>query len=300
MHNKFVVEVDLYKRPVRALTGSTNWTVTGLCTQLNNVIILDRPASAKRFAQQWSLLKDGGDAMTHALLDANATPFTDETVEVRFAATTDGSELAAVVDLVNGASQGILFEMFQPGESPILAAILARVRAADGLYVRGVVSTVVKTANGEIQSHQGQVVLSGAADGAFKDEAVIPTGAPASNLPPWEVAEVSRQAFLAQHLFAIVHSKAIVIDPFSDNCVLITGSHNFSGSASTGNDENLVIVRGNKRLAQIYAVNMESAHDHFGWRTFLSSGGDPARLYRPLKAVAADPKTQDTQQFWLT
>jgi len=37
---------------------------------------------------------------------------------------------------------------------------------------------------------------------------------------------------------------------------VVTGSHNFSTSASKKNDENLIIVRGDKRLAQIYAVHM--------------------------------------------
>src|SRR6267378_6846954 len=42
--------------------------------------------------------------------------------------------------------------------------------------------------------------------------------------------------------FAIVHSKLIVVDPFT-NPVVVTGSHNFSGSASSKNDENFVIIR---------------------------------------------------------
>ena len=61
-------------------------------------------------------------------------------------------------------------------------------------------------------------------------------------------AEVSRRAFLNKIGFAIVHSKVVVIDPNGDNPVVVTGSHNFSASASSKNDENLVIIRETQRL----------------------------------------------------
>jgi hypothetical protein len=44
-HNKFVVLCDSSGTPERVLTGSTNWTMTGLCTQANNSLILDDPMS---------------------------------------------------------------------------------------------------------------------------------------------------------------------------------------------------------------------------------------------------------------
>ena len=41
-HNKFGVLVDRRsKQPKAVLAGSTNWTFTGLCTQSNNVIVLE-------------------------------------------------------------------------------------------------------------------------------------------------------------------------------------------------------------------------------------------------------------------
>ena len=48
----------------------------------------------------------------------------------------------------------------------------------------------------------------------------------------------------AAHLMALVHAKTVGIDPLSDVCVVITGSHNFSVSASERNGENLAIVHG--------------------------------------------------------
>ena len=66
--------------------------------------------------------------------------------------------------------------------------------------------------------------------------------------------------------FAIIHDKVMVIDPFADDCVVITGSHNLGYKASYDNDENLVIVQGDKKLAVAYATHVLDVYDHFSWR----------------------------------
>jgi len=43
-----------------------------------------------------------------------------------------------------------------------------------------------------------------------------------------------------------VHSKVIVIDPFGKKPVVMTGSHNLGHKASTANDNNLMIVEGQR------------------------------------------------------
>ena len=52
--------------------------------------------------------------------------------------------------------------------------------------------------------------------------------------------------------FAIIHDKVLVVDPFADHCVVVTGSHNLGHKASFDNDENLVVVEGNKSFAVAY------------------------------------------------
>src|SRR5207244_3729160 len=46
-HNKFVVYEDENAVPQSVLTGSTNWTFTGLCGQTNNAIVIDDPELAQ-------------------------------------------------------------------------------------------------------------------------------------------------------------------------------------------------------------------------------------------------------------
>jgi phosphatidylserine/phosphatidylglycerophosphate/cardiolipin synthase-like enzyme len=58
----------------------------------------------------------------------------------------------------------------------------------------------------------------------------------------------------------------LVIDPFSDDPAVVTGSHNFSNSASQQNDENFIVISGDRPLAEAYAVNAESAWRHYAYR----------------------------------
>ena len=69
---------------------------------------------------------------------------------------------------------------------------------------------------------------------------------------------------------AVIHDKIIVIDPFTEHSVVVTGSHNLGYKASYQNDENLVIVRGHERLAQAYAAHCLDITNHFAWRVKLS------------------------------
>ena len=127
----------------------------------------------------------------------------------------------------------------------------------------------------------------------------LPSGISENDKPSWAETEFNVQEMLGNHLMAIVHSKVIVIDPFSDQCAVITGSHNFSVSASEKNDENLVIVRGNKKLAQAYALHINGVYDHYSWRAFLGSGGDPDQIYKPLDGWKPGGSRAQELDFWM-
>ena len=55
-HNKFAVYVKDGK-PAVVMTGSTNWTETGLCTQSNNVIHVEDDGIAADYLAYWNRLK---------------------------------------------------------------------------------------------------------------------------------------------------------------------------------------------------------------------------------------------------
>jgi hypothetical protein len=81
---------------------------------------------------------------------------------------------------------------------------------------------------------------------------------------------------------------------------VITGSHNFSDSASMKNDENLVIIRGNAKLAQAYALHINGVYDHYSWRAFLASGGNPDQIYKPLDAWKPGGSRAQELDFWMS
>jgi phosphatidylserine/phosphatidylglycerophosphate/cardiolipin synthase-like enzyme len=70
-HNKFAVICDSVGRAKKVLSGSTNWTSTGLCTQANNGLIIQDPAVAGRFLQQWHSLQQAGNVFPKDLVAAN-------------------------------------------------------------------------------------------------------------------------------------------------------------------------------------------------------------------------------------
>ncbi|MFV2384056.1 hypothetical protein ACNIUS_24250, partial [Escherichia coli] len=78
--------------------------------------------------------------------------------------------------------------MFMPGQSPLLSALLDRAQQND-MYVRGVVSTMMPSKNGNIVSVGGQVVKSGAPAQSFHDDVQLPHGVHATNEPSWADVE---------------------------------------------------------------------------------------------------------------
>ncbi|MCX8017144.1 MAG: phospholipase D family protein, partial [Rhodocyclaceae bacterium] len=61
--------------------------------------------------------------------------------------------------------------------------------------------------------------------------------------------------------YAAAHNKIVLIDAEGEHPVVITGSYNFTFSAQARNAENLLILRGNRPLAQAYLANWRRHRD---------------------------------------
>lgn len=59
-----------------------------------------------------------------------------------------------------------------------------------------------------------------------------------------------------------IHNKFMLVDPLSDNPLVITGSANFSKPSQRINDENMLVIRSNKRVADIYFGEFLRVFDH--------------------------------------
>ncbi len=291
-HNKFAVLSD-GAGPTAIWTGSTNWSTTGLCTQINNGLLIANQAIGDHYLKQWNLLKDASPPKTDpANFTATLKTSNDSgknfaiggaSVRVRFTRTTDGSDMEELKDLINSAKHSILFLMFTPGAASL--HVLAGQRSNEkGMYVRGVVSTVGNAKDDTDKTHVDVRLISSDAQ-TVSDRYTVVQPQSAAQLGPW-IAEVTRRTFLSQIGHAIVHSKVLVIDPLSASCVVATGSHNFSTPASESNDENFVIVRKHQRLAEAYATHVMSVYQHYRYRSYVRDV--LARHEKPWSALDDD------------
>jgi phosphatidylserine/phosphatidylglycerophosphate/cardiolipin synthase-like enzyme len=310
-HNKFLVYVDKKGKAQAVLLGSTNWTPTGLCAQTNNTVVLDDARLAARYLAYWKQLAAdtkaakadpkalqgadlrSGDATGKSLpLDGGAVLeswFSPNTPAARRSGAKDEKrppDMDAVVKHIDEAEHALLFLAFYPGSPSIAnwtAMALAKNKklfvrgcvthksASEGFYyqLRGVTPPKKKKGDKTPVKQDPRVIGAEAFDGK-----IIPEG--------WQ-KEILKAGF------AIIHDKVLVIDPFSDKCVVVTGSHNLGHKASFDNDENLAIIQGNKKLAVAYATHVLDVYDHFVWRYTV----------KRLGAKGADQSLASTADGWL-
>src|SRR5262249_52689626 len=77
-----------------------------------------------------------------------------------------------------------------------------------------------------------------------------------------------------------VHTKFLLIDPLSDDPLVCSGSANFSSNSLLQNDENMLLVRGDTRVAGIYMTEFDRIFRHFYFRDIaneLHDKGDAAK-----------------------
>lgn len=67
----------------------------------------------------------------------------------------------------------------------------------------------------------------------------------------WQQWVEERLTGLDEHVH-YVHTKYALIDPLGSAPIVITGSANFSRPSTTDNDENMMIISGNLRVADVY------------------------------------------------
>jgi phosphatidylserine/phosphatidylglycerophosphate/cardiolipin synthase-like enzyme len=306
-HNKFLVCCDSAGKPQRVLTGSTNWTMTGLCTQANNGIIVNDPNVAQDFLDEWNLLLKAKNAYPASLAHANSKSRTFNvdggTVTQWFAPTDGGVDLDYARNLINAAKQGILFLFFNPGvfvpegkpasKWTLLQNILFRHHEGtpffDGeLYIRGVVNQEIEGLTTEAKAAKPSTNAaldpsSGTPVSLFNGGKQPPQRLGYESMVPKNIKDTFHNwatEILGQGVH--IHSKVIVLDPFGDKPVVMTGSHNLGFKASSKNDDNLMIVEGNPRLAAAYAANIIAIYQSYRWNAYVEQHRQDPRAFHVL------------------
>jgi phosphatidylserine/phosphatidylglycerophosphate/cardiolipin synthase-like enzyme len=86
-----------------------------------------------------------------------------------------------------------------------------------------------------------------------------------------------------------IHNKFMLVDPLSENPLVVTGSANFSRPSQRSNDENMLVITGNQRVADIYFGEFMRIFDHHYARYVVhklqdEGKGDPSAGYLKVKA----------------
>jgi phosphatidylserine/phosphatidylglycerophosphate/cardiolipin synthase-like enzyme len=302
-HNKFAVWLN--PTPKAVMTGSTNWTPTGLCGQSNNALVLQSADLAKGYNEYWeNLLADkfpspkplskagksvqvqGEDLRTADQTPVSATVKGSDVV-AWYSPNTDGvkkgkavpPDLEVLFELMAKAKQAIFFLVFQPSragaDSIISAAIEAGIKNKK-LVVAGAIS--------DVSAMPGYVPGDKKAKSKAKQEGVKPftfdsggTHIVRATALDGPVGDFEKELLKVGN--AVVHDKIVVIDPLSANCVVAAGSHNLGFKASYENDENLLIIRGNQSLAQAYAVHALDVYDHYRFRAWQAKNKEEGKPF---------------------
>jgi phosphatidylserine/phosphatidylglycerophosphate/cardiolipin synthase-like enzyme len=315
-HNKFAVLLDKTGKPTAVWSGSTNWTPTGLCAQSNNTIVVESEDVAQAYFEYWTRLHADelpepdplsaplGSDQGPELRKANAKPSPAKLdngkteVELWYSPNTPKTgtpktrtvppDLEFVFSLMKRAKDAIFFLVFNPGRTDpegedvntVVSAGIDFGRLDPKLTVFGAISDptalpgFVAPPKDAPQDKNAPKIPNAAIFSPSGVPNVLMIRAAAINDL---VSDFQREILSAGH--AIIHDKIVVIDPMSEtDCVVITGSHNLGFKASYANDENMLILRGNRALALAYTVHVLDVYDHYKFRAALEQQARDAML----------------------
>eukprot|EP00929_Paragymnodinium_shiwhaense_P111364 TRINITY_DN7933_c0_g1_i5.p1 TRINITY_DN7933_c0_g1~~TRINITY_DN7933_c0_g1_i5.p1 ORF type:complete len:851 (+),score=184.96 TRINITY_DN7933_c0_g1_i5:80-2554(+) len=261
-HNKFFVLVDPSGKASAVWTGSTNMTSGAIFGHSNVGHVVRDPAVCSKFLEYWHELSKDPEKKDFAKFNEELSPLPEEGEEfstialfsprLRWAATLDffaQLALSAKQCVLFTAAFGISKEIAPAligGDSNVLKYLLLE---GEGQWPasKETVKTLRRRENVRC------------AFGTLVDEA--PTG---SRWMPETLTGLNAHV-------KFVHTKFLLVDPFSDAPVVISGSANFSKASMESNDENMLVVRGNKQLADAYAVEFFRMFEHFRFRNLMES-----------------------------
>ncbi len=87
-----------------------------------------------------------------------------------------------------------------------------------------------------------------------------------------------------------LHTKYLFVDPLSDDPLVISGSANFSNASTVNNDENMILIRGNTMVADIYFTEFMRIWNHFYFRDIANQY---AQILEKKLKVTTEEKKED-------
>jgi len=300
-HNKFIVRLKNGKDPVEVWTGSTNFTPSGFLGQTNVGHRIADPETAQQYLEFWELVKTDpeiGDARAKL---AKLTPDPAEVIAqksvARLFSPRQKSEMLGwygrrMLDAANSVWFTAAFGVGKPLEEPIG-------RKRDQMRFVLMEKPTTEAQKKTFATDKTRLILSyGVPLGEIYR---MKNGKPTTRdslrgkvkefeLDKWFFAEEHFRPKNDGFVF-FVHTKFLLIDPLSDDPLICSGSANFSSGSLLQNDENMLLVRGDTRVADIYMTEFDRIFRHFYFRDVAnelaaSKDGDPD----PKLAIFLDEK----------
>jgi phosphatidylserine/phosphatidylglycerophosphate/cardiolipin synthase-like enzyme len=245
-HNKFIVLLE-DGEPVAVWTGSTNISAGGIFGHSNvGHVVWDR-GTATAYFEYWERLAENLTPSKLRPLNREATPTPDgktppNSVVPIFSARDEKDSVETLQWYADRMAEAKEIACITVAFN--LDVVFQKVISQDNDVIRYIVKDD-DLGEGEIIGHDRDVLF---AAGAFlrKDSLVNFLG--------------ERDNPLNSNNY--IHTKFMLVDPLSDDPLVVTGSANFSRPSQRSNDENMLVIRGDTRVADIYFGEYMRIFDH--------------------------------------
>ena len=286
-HNKFIVLVDGQKG-VSVWTGSTNITEGGIFGHSNLAHVVNDETVAGKYLKYWKQLWEDPAAKDLRDWTDENTPLPEDELPkgttVVFSPRRSIDALQYYADLMDAAKSSVFFTAaFGVNKR------LRRVLATDKPYLR----YLLLESEDRPDADDPDIVLyqrdrqNLVAVGSLLDEDVLETWV-RTNFGDEELTGINKHV-------KYIHTKYMLIDPLTTDPIVITGSANFSDASTKNNDENMLIIRGDKRVADIYLGEFMRLYTHYRFRAMAQQ---QAREGRPPEKLFLAPDNSWTQPYY--
>jgi phosphatidylserine/phosphatidylglycerophosphate/cardiolipin synthase-like enzyme len=285
-HNKFIVRLEDNETPVEVWTGSTNFTPSGFLGQTNVGHRVQDAETAKQYLDYWELLKTDPDRDQARAGAVKLTPdppalINEESIVRVFSPRPNANLLKWYADRMEDCANSLMFTAAFGIASQLVPAIAKKRNLLRFILMEKPATKSLKT---EFNKDRSNIVLSyGVPLGElyrFKDgKPVARERIKEFELDKWYLKEEHYRSKNDGFVF-FVHTKFLLIDPLSDDPLVCSGSANFSSNSLLQNDENMLLIRGDTRIADIYMTEFDRIFRHFYFRNIaneLEAKGDEAK-----------------------
>ena len=267
-HHKFIVLLRNGK-PQAVLTGSTNFSRGGVFGQSNLVHIVEEPDIAQSYLDCWSAIRqnpDHGELRDH-FSAVNRIPAAYPplgTITIMSPQRTLGA-LEWYAKLAQEAEGG-LFMTFAFGINKLFldayedGAAGIRFALMDKLLPPGTKKAARPAAEAAMRKLRAKK----------ENRFAVGNRLMTNRFDRWVRESLTG---LNTHV-GYVHTKFMLIDPLGDDPIVITGSANFSDASTTANDENMLVIRRNVRVADIYLGEYMRLWNHYAFREWAAEHAD--------------------------